>query len=186
MEPSFVAVIGAAVLLLLVSLKSDPQPILAKIEWSVLGFFVALFVLVGSLEHSGAIRLVTDIITSGSTNDPLWLAVIVLWVSAFASAMIDNIPFTMAMIPVLLHMQEVAGGDGSLNLLWWALALGVGFGGNGTPIGSTANVVVVSKSEETDDPITFAKWFKSGTIATIATCLVATLAILLFHSYLSK
>jgi Na+/H+ antiporter NhaD/arsenite permease-like protein len=62
------------------------------------------------------------------------------------------------MIPVLLHMQQTTGAP--VNLLWWALAMGVGFGGNGTPIGSTANVVVVSKSEETDDPITFKKWFK--------------------------
>ncbi len=183
-EPSFVAIIGAVLVLLLVSLTKDPQNIFAKLEWSVLGFFVALFVMVGGLEHSGAIKQITDIILNNSGGNMVSMAIMLLWISAFASALIDNIPFTMAMIPVLLNMQTV--NNSSVNLLWWALAMGVGFGGNGTPIGSTANVVVVSKSEETDDPITFMKWFKSGTIATIATCLVGTVAILLFHEYLSK
>lgn len=184
MEPSFVAIIGAVMVLGLVSLTKDPQNIFAKIEWSVLGFFAALFVMVGALEHSGTIKQITGIVLNHSSDNMVLLAIMLLWISAFASAMIDNIPFTMAMIPVLLHMEHTSGV--SINLLWWALAMGVGFGGNGTPIGSTANVVVVSKSEETDDPITFAKWFKSGTIATLATCIVGTLAILLFHNYLSK
>ncbi len=183
-EPSFVAIIGAVMVLTLVSLTKDPQNIFAKLEWSVLGFFVALFVMVGALEHSGTIKLVTGLISHTDPKEQVFVAIVLLWGAAFASALIDNIPFTMAMIPVLLHIQEQ--GNISINLLWWALAMGVGFGGNGSPIGSTANVVVVSKSEETDDPITFAKWFKSGTVATISTCLVGTLAILLFHSYLSK
>jgi Na+/H+ antiporter NhaD/arsenite permease-like protein len=183
-EPSFVAIIGAVLVLLLVSLTKDPQNIFAKLEWSVLGFFVALFVMVGALEHSGAIKQITNIIMNNSSDNQVMMAIMLLWVAAFASALIDNIPFTMAMIPVLLNMQVTSGE--SVNLLWWALAMGVGFGGNGTPIGSTANVVVVSKSEETDEPITFIKWFKSGTIATVATCIVGTIAILLFHEYLSK
>jgi Na+/H+ antiporter NhaD/arsenite permease-like protein len=87
------------------------------------------------------------------------------------------------MIPVILQMEA----DGmSVHLYWWALAMGVGFGGNGSPIGSTANVVVVSKSAETDEPITFLTWFKSGTLATIATCLVASAAIILFHEWLER
>jgi Na+/H+ antiporter NhaD/arsenite permease-like protein len=184
MEPSFVAILGAVLVLFLVSLTKDPQNIFAKLEWSVLGFFIALFVMVGALEHSGAIKQITNIVLNHSSDNQVLMAIMLLWIAAFSSAMIDNIPFTMAMIPVLLHLQQSTGVN--INLLWWALAMGVGFGGNGTPIGSTANVVVVSKSEETDDPITFMKWFKSGTVATLATCVVGTLAILLFHSYLSK
>ncbi len=182
--PSFIALLGAIMVLTLVSLHKDPQGILAKVEWSVLGFFSALFVLVGSLEHAGVIKAITNIVLNHSVDNQMIMAIMLLWIAAVASAVIDNIPFTMAMIPVLLHMQSTTGG--SVNLLWWALAMGVGFGGNGTPIGSTANVVVVSKSEETDEPITFIKWFHSGTVATVATCIVGTLAILLFHKYLAK
>jgi len=183
-EPAFVALLGGVAALGLVSMTRDPQPILKKIEWSVLAFFFALFVLVGALEKSGAVNIITNAIMNNSIENEVMMAVILLWVAAIASALIDNIPFTMAMIPVLLHMQESSGT--SVNLLWWALALGVGFGGNGTPIGSTANVVVVSKSEETDEPITFVTWIKSGSVATLATCVVGTICIVLFHSYLSK
>ena len=183
MAPSLVAVIGASLTLLLVTIKRDPQPLLEKVEWSVLLFFTALFVLVGALEHSGAIHFITDLIVEHGGNGQVATALIILWVSAIASAVIDNIPFTMAMLPVILKMQET-GMD--VNLFWWALALGVGFGGNASPIGSTANVVVVSKSSETEDPITFARWFKTGTLAALATCLVATVAILLFHDWLAR
>jgi Na+/H+ antiporter NhaD/arsenite permease-like protein len=170
--------------LVLVSLTKDPQNTLAKVEWSVLGFFAALFIMVGALEHSGLIKQITNIILNNSVDNQVLMAIMLLWIAAISSAIIDNIPFTMAMIPVILHIQQTTGIQ--VNLLWWALAMGVGFGGNGSPIGSTANVVVVSKSEETDEPITFKKWFKSGTVATIATCVVGTIAILLFHNFLSK
>ena len=182
-EPSMVAIIGASLTLVLVTIKKDPQPILEKVEWSVLGFFVALFVLVGALEHSGVIGSVTNLIINNTSDNPVTTALIILWVSAFASAIIDNIPFTMAMLPVIMQMEA----DGmNVHLYWWALALGVGFGGNGSPIGSTANVVVVSKSADTDEPITFVTWFKSGTLATVATCLVASVAIILFHEFLER
>ena len=183
LEPSMVAIIGATLTLLLVTIKKDPQPILEKVEWSVLGFFIALFVLVGALEHSGVIHSITDLIINSGSGNPVITALIILWVSAFASAIIDNIPFTMAMLPVIMQM----GADGTnVHLYWWALALGVGFGGNGSPIGSTANVVVVSKSADTDEPITFATWFKAGTLSTVATCAVASVAIILFHEWLSR
>jgi len=183
-EPSMVAIIGASLTLVLVTIKKDPQPILEKVEWSVLAFFIALFVLVGALEHSGVIGSVTSLIVNDTNgNSKVVTALIILWVSAFASAIIDNIPFTMAMLPVIMQMEA----DGlEVHLYWWALALGVGFGGNGSPIGSTANVVVVSKSAETDEPITFLTWFKSGTLATIATCAVASVAIILFHEWLER
>jgi Na+/H+ antiporter NhaD/arsenite permease-like protein len=87
----------------------------------------------------------------------------------------------MAMIPVIQNLETLGV---PVNILWWSLALGVGFGGNGTPIGSTANVVVVAKSEQTDDPITFKRWFKSGSIAMLVTCIVATVCIIVFHSWL--
>ncbi len=183
LAPSMVALIGASLTLLIVSPKKDPQKILEKTELSVLVFFAALFVLVGGMEHAGVLDSAAGMIVDGAENNLLLTAIIVLWVSAILSALIDNIPFTVAMIPVIASLQS-SGVE--TNLLWWALVFGVGFGGNGSPIGSTANVIVVSKSEHTDHPITFKSWFKSGTAAMLATCLAATIAIALFHNILGQ
>jgi Na+/H+ antiporter NhaD/arsenite permease-like protein len=181
MPPSMVALIGAAIALILVTPKSDPQPILEKVEWSVLLFFAALFVIVGGMEHAGAIGILANKMAGLASGNLVVAAVIIMAISAVASAAVDNIPFTMAMIPVILHLESQGV---PVNILWWSLALGVGFGGNGTPIGSTANVVVVAKSEQTDDPITFMRWFKSGSIAMLVTVLVAAAAIMLFPHWL--
>lgn len=183
LAPSMVALIGAALALVFVSPSKDPQKILEKAELSVLVFFASLFVLVGGLEHAGVLKHVADLIIGGAADNMLLTAVIVLWASAILSALVDNIPFTVAMIPVIAALQ--ASGL-EVNLLWWALAFGVGFGGNGSPIGSTANVIVVSKSEQTGNPITFKKWFAGGTSSMIVTCIIATIAILLFHQFLAK
>ncbi|MBW1670379.1 MAG: ArsB/NhaD family transporter [Deltaproteobacteria bacterium] len=181
MPPSMVALIGASICLILVTPKRDPQPILEKVEWSVLLFFAALFVIVGGLEHSGVLGYLANGVAGLAHGNLIVAALVIMWVSAFASAAVDNIPFTMAMIPVIQNLETLGV---PVNILWWSLALGVGFGGNGTPIGSTANVVVVAKSEQTDDPITFKRWFKSGSIAMFATLIVATIAILLFPHWL--
>jgi Na+/H+ antiporter NhaD/arsenite permease-like protein len=182
MPPSMVALIGAAIALILVTPKSDPQPILEKVEWSVLLFFAALFVIVGGMEHAGAIGILANKMAGLASGNLVVAAVIIMAISAVASAAVDNIPFTMAMIPVILHLESQGV---PVNILWWSLALGVGFGGNGTPIGSTANVVVVAKSEQTDDPITFMRWIKSGSAVMLATVLVAAIAIMLFPEWLS-
>lgn len=181
LAPAIVALIGAALALLLVSPKKDPQKIFAKIELSVLAFFAALFVLVGGLEHAGVLEYLAQFLLSAGTENMILTAIIVLWASAVLSALIDNIPFTVAMIPMIAHLQAEGV---EVNLLWWALVFGVGFGGNGSPIGSTANIIVVSKSEKTDHPITFKSWFKAGASTMVLTCAVATIAILLFHEYL--
>ncbi|PID52796.1 MAG: hypothetical protein CR972_00060 [Candidatus Moraniibacteriota bacterium] len=183
LAPSMVALIGAALALLFVSPTKDPQKILEKAELSVLVFFASLFVLVGGLEHAGVLEYAADLIIGGAADNIVLTAIIVLWTSAILSALVDNIPFTVAMIPVIASLQA-NGVD--VNILWWALVFGVGFGGNGSPIGSTANVIVVSKSEQTGDPITFKKWFMSGTLAMLVTCIVATIAILIFHEHFSK
>jgi Na+/H+ antiporter NhaD/arsenite permease-like protein len=176
-----VALIGASLCLIIITPTRDPQPILEKVEWSVLLFFAALFVIVGGMEHSGVLGYLATSLSGLAHGNLIVAAVVIMWISAVASAAVDNIPFTMAMIPVIQNLETLGV---PVNILWWSLALGVGFGGNGTPIGSTANVVVVAKSEQTDDPITFKRWFKSGSIAMIVTCIVATLAIIVFHSWL--
>jgi len=182
MPPSMVALLGASLAFIMVSPKKDPQPILEKVEWSVLLFFAALFIIVGGLEHAGVLNKLASEIAGFTNGNIIMAAIFILWISAIMSAIVDNIPFTVAMIPVISYLETQGI---SVNILWWALALGVGFGGNGTPIGSTANVVVVAKSEQTDTPITFRSWMKAGASATLATLVVSTIAIVAISPFLS-
>lgn len=170
-EPSMVAVIWAALALLLVSATKDPQKILEKLELSVLLFFWALFVIVWGLEHAWVLEELANMITSWASDNLLMTAFIILWVSAILSALVDNIPMTVAMLPIIGYLQYEAQLP-NVELLRWALAFGVWFGGNASPIGSTANVIVVSKSEQTDTPITFIWWMK----AWLSTAFVSLLA----------
>lgn len=179
-EAALIAVGGAALLLFLVAATKDPQHILEKIELSVLLFFVALFVTVGGLEHAGVLEYIAQWIASGAGENILVTALIILWVSAVTSAIVDNIPLTVAMIPIILSLQ--AQGI-PVELLWWALVFGVGFGGNGSPIGSTAGVIAVSKSEQTPTPITLKTWFKAGTAATFVGLVIASGALVMYHEF---
>lgn len=183
LQPAMVALIGAAIALLLVAPHSDPQKLFEKVELSVLVFFAALFVIVGGLEHAGVLQMLADMLTSGAADNILLTAIIVLWASAFLSAIVDNIPFTVAMIPVIAYLQT-QGVD--VNILWWALVFGVGLGGNGSPIGSSAGVIVVSKSEQAGNPISFKSWIRVGGTVMIVGCFVATLGLILFQDYLIK
>jgi Na+/H+ antiporter NhaD/arsenite permease-like protein len=97
---------------------------------------------------------------------------------------VDNIPLTVAMIPVISGIAET--GLPGVNLLWWALVFGVGFGGNGSAIGSTANIIVVSKAEKENIPITFKSWFKYGTPTMITTLIFVTVIIYFFGDILQK
>ena len=170
MQAGFVALIGAAAALFW--LRPDLEDVMEGIEWPVLLFFAALFVVVGGIEASGLLDLAGESLTGLSSQDVILLGVALIWVAAVASALIDNIPFTIAMIPII---QALARPGLDIAPLWWALALGAGFGGNATPIGSTANMVVVSLSEKTKYPITSRIWLRSGIPIMIATCAVATI-----------
>lgn len=179
LQPGFVAMLGAAVALLWI--QPDMEEVLQGVEWTVLLFFAALFVLVGGLEASGLLRLIGERMTGLATQDLLITGVVLIWVAAIASAIVDNIPFTIAMIPLI---QELGVTGLNITPLWWSLALGAGFGGNGTPIGSTANVVVVSLSERTKTPITARIWLRNGLPVMVATCLVGTVLYVLAFSFL--
>ena len=102
-------------------------------------------------------------------------AVVVLWVGALASGIISNVPFTIAMLPIL---KSLAAQGVDVGPLWWALAIGVGFGANLTPLGSAANVVIVSLSDSLGDKLTFRRWATSGTWIALATCALGTVAVL--------
>ncbi len=185
-EAWVVAAFGLAVLLLFTK-DTNPDDYFVEIELSLLMFFVALFVIVGGVEHSNFLKMIAQNIQPFVEKDLLLATIVLLWVSAILSAAIDNIPFTAAMIPIILGME--AQGI-HVTPLWWALSVGVGIGGNGTHIGATANVFVVSLSEriakEKGDPslaITPGLWFRKGTPIVIATLLIATVIMVVFFDF---
>ena len=182
LEPAMVALIGASLALIAVAPKHDPQEVIEKCELSVLMFFGSLFVIVGGLEYSGLLEKAATLLTAGAESNLLLTAIIILWASAVLSAIVDNIPLTVAMIPIIAYL----GASGvPVDLLWWALVFGVGFGGNGSPIGSTAGVIVVAKSEKTANPISFLGWMKQGAPTMVACLLVATAALVFFEDHFS-
>lgn len=161
---SWVALIGAVVMLLVTDRHELEEP-LEKVEWTTLIFFAGLFVLIHSLQHLGVIEWIGFQVESGIEYfhvDYQFVAalVIILWVSAIASAFIDNIPYTITMIPVVLQISDSLNLD--LGPLIWALAFGACLGGNGTLIGASANVVTAGLSEEAGYPISFNEFFKAG------------------------
>ena len=136
------------------------------VEITLLMFFLGLFMVVGGVEHSQFLEYVGSFITPFVEADLLTATIVLMWIGAFLSAAIDNIPFTAAMIPIILGMEQQGI---NVSPLWWGLAMGVGLGGNGTHIGSTANVFIVTISErlarEENDrslAITPGLWFKKG------------------------
>lgn len=173
---SWVALIGAVVMLLVTERHHLEEP-LEKVEWTTLIFFAGLFVLIHSLQHLGVISWIGDQVESAisyfSVEYQFVAAlVIILWVSAIASAFIDNIPYTITMIPVVLQISDSLGLE--LGPLIWALAFGACLGGNGTLIGASANVVTAGMSEEAGYPISFNEFFKAGFPVMLMTVTIIT------------
>ncbi|SVB70384.1 uncharacterized protein METZ01_LOCUS223238, partial [marine metagenome] len=141
-----------------------------KVEWQALIFFAGLFILVGAVGDVGYLEKMANWIFDNFGDDEVMLAVAIIWVSAICSALIDNIPFTAAMIPVIVSITEASNGELSTAPLFWALAMGAGFGGNATPIGSSANVMAVAISERGPQPITTIEWARAGLPVMVITC----------------
>jgi Na+/H+ antiporter NhaD/arsenite permease-like protein len=170
-EPATVALTGAAIALLIT--KVDLEEALSHIEWTTLFFFIGLFVMVGALEETGAIGHVADGVkelTGGERTAELFG---ITWVAALGSGVVDNIPFTTAMVPVVQELQHDAGATGD-DAYWWALALGACFGGNATLIAAAANVAAAGMAERAGTPIGFVAFLKVGIPATIVSLLLAT------------
>jgi Na+/H+ antiporter NhaD/arsenite permease-like protein len=180
LSPAFVAMSAAAAALVWV--RPPINETLKRIEWSVLLFFAALFVMVGGLGAAGVLRAVAALLIEAKILPPVLLGVLVIWVVAALSAVVDNVPITIALIPVIKGM-DAAGVE--VGALWWALAFGAGFGGNATIIGSTANIVVASLSERTRTPITSTLWNKRGLPVMLATCAAASVLYVLAFPFLS-
>jgi Na+/H+ antiporter NhaD/arsenite permease-like protein len=170
LEPATVALAGATVMLLISRQPLDKA--LAGIEWPTLFFFMGLFVMVGALEETGAIGEVANGIgnlTDGSRTAEL---LGILWASALGSGIVDNIPFTATMIPVVEELQ--AGQGNGDDAYWWALALGACFGGNATLIAAAANVAAAGMSDRAGRPIGFVQFLKVGLPATAISLILAT------------
>lgn len=178
-EPSLVALGAAAIALLWV--QPDIQEILKRVEWSVLIFFGSLFIMVGGLEHAGVLDIIVDLFSHASGISPLLLGILTIWIVAGLSAVVDNVPITIALIPVINGLGEF-GMD--VHPLWWALVFGAGFGGNGTIIGATANIIVASLSEKTREPITSAVWVKRGLPVMLVTCAIASILYAIIYPWL--
>lgn len=173
-----ISLIGAGLALLLN--LPDIDAVSKNIEWSVLLFFAGLFILVGSIEKTGALRWIGEGIVNLSNGDITLTIILVLWISAITSSVVDNIPFTAAMIPIINHLGEM--GLATIPL-FWALALGVGCGGNGTPIGSTAGVVTISFASKTKHAISTKEWLKGVTPIMLITCALSTIFLVVFQKF---
>lgn len=168
LEPATIALSGAT--LLLIWTRYDPAEVLENIEWTTLMFFVGLFITVQAIVEVGIIAELADtliLLTAGNLNITAYF---LLWFSALASGVVDNIPYTATMIPVVEGLKDTL----PLEPLWWALALGADFGGNLTLVGASANVVVASISERSGHPLGFIEFLRYGTIYVAVTLLIAT------------
>ena len=187
-EPWMVAVVGLIILSLLAK-SLEFEEVMHEVEIPLLMFFIALFMIVGGVENSEFLQYLGQFIIPFVKEDFLLACIVLMWVAAIMSAAIDNIPFTAAMIPIILSLE--AQGI-NVAALWWCLALGVGMGGNGTHIGSTANVYIVTVSERLarqegnpDLAITPLIWAKKGLPVMILTLLICTAIMYLFFDYYS-
>lgn len=163
-EPSIIALGGAGVLLLISKIK--PEKILHEVDWSTLIFFACLFITISIAKESGMINVLAKTALSITAGNPWGSFFMIAWVSAIASAFVDNIPFAVTMIPLIEILNQspaiAAEFNSAVSPLWWALSLGVGFGGNGTLIGSSAGVIAIGLSEKYGYRITFIQFLKIG------------------------
>jgi len=173
-EPATVALLGASALFLLA--REDPAEILAEVEWSTLLFFVGLFMVVEGIIHVGIIEGLANALFEGTGGDPTVTSLALLWVSAVASGVIDNIPYTATVIPVV---QQLGARGLDVEPLWWSLALGADMGGNATIIGASANVIIASLASRAGSPIHFRQFLRYGVAMVVLSLAISTLYIYL-------
>jgi Na+/H+ antiporter NhaD/arsenite permease-like protein len=181
MEVSVAALTGASVLFTVgvVTKKVDMLHLIEKdIEWPTLMFFIFLFMLVGAVEEAGLLAVIADWILDVSGGQYLMSMTLILWVAAIMSAFVDNIPFTATMLPIVAYLTKVI--PGSENTLWWALALGACFGGNGTIIGASANVVTMGIAESKGYKISFGGFMKTAFPYMIISILICQAWLMIF------
>lgn len=166
------AMLGASILLLF----EKPKDILCDVEWNTIFFFIGLFIIIGGLEASGGIALMAKWILDVTQGSQEATAMIILWASGFISGIIDNIPYTATMTPMLLAIQKTMGAEYTYPL-WWCLSLGACLGGNMTIIGAAANVIVSESAAHKGHPISFMKFLKYGFITMLISLAISSIYI---------
>ena len=169
LEAATIALLGATVLLLVG--RIEPGPVLREIEWPTLFFFVGLFMLVSGVVQVGIIDGAARTMLEVTKGDPTVTVISLLWLSGFASGVVDNIPYTATMLPLV---QNIGQHGIPMEPSWWALALGADFGGNATLVGASANVVVASLAARAGHPIRFATFLRYGVVVTLMSMLLST------------
>ncbi|MGE5475562.1 MAG: ArsB/NhaD family transporter [Bacteroidales bacterium] len=167
LEPGTIALVGAALLMLMYCLGRDAEAqahevhhIFSEVEWITIFFFIGLFVVVHGVEVAGVLHWLAEHLVALTGGDKAVTVVLILWASAFLSAVVDNIPFVATMIPLVKSMAPAMGGAEGLKPLWWALSLGACLGGNGTLVGASANLTVAGLAERAGHPVRFVPFLK--------------------------
>jgi Na+/H+ antiporter NhaD/arsenite permease-like protein len=179
MEVSVAALLGAALILIL-NRVNMVEVLEHEIEWVSLIFFIMLFIVVGAAEETGILQFIADWLVKICRGDLLFAILLILWTSAVLSAIVDNIPFTATMLPVVAFLTKTIPGAES-GVLWWALALGACFGGNGTIIGASANVITTGIAEKAGHRITFFEFLKHGVPVTTISLIIASLFLVILY-----
>jgi Na+/H+ antiporter NhaD/arsenite permease-like protein len=179
-EPSLIALGGAGTLMLIT--RANPERVFHEVDWTTLIFFAGIFIIIGGAEQAGMIDILSKGALGITAGEPWTTLFMVIWLSAIASAFVDNIPFAATMIPLISTLSQnesisAAFGGFAINPLWWALALGAGFGGNGTLIGSSAGIIAVGLAEKQGYSITFNRFFKVGFPFMILTTAIASIVL---------
>lgn len=175
-SPGVAAVFAAMLLLILADV--NVEGVLEEVEWSTLLFFAGLFILVGVLEEEGIIEWIAHNVFLGLGDNPYLTVLAVLWISGIVSGLLDNIPFTITMVPVVSMMM--AESPVPNNILWWALALGACFGGNFTLVGASANIVAVGVARQAGVNVSFLEFMKVSVLVAVATLIIASLYLTLY------
>ncbi|MDH8678518.1 ArsB/NhaD family transporter [Fusibacter bizertensis] len=175
-ESATIALFAASVLLLIS--KCDVEDIFIEIEWATIFFFLALFILVGALEEVGVMEYLASKLLTVTGGNMTMTMIVILWVSAIASSVLDNIPFVATMIPLIKNYGVMSGLD--VTPLWWALALGACLGGNGTLVGASANVIVSGLLARHGQKLSFGYYFKIGFPLMIVSIAISTVYLVVF------
>ena len=170
-EPATVAVAGAALLMIIT--RPDVHKVYNEVEWASVLFFVGLFMMVGGLVELGVLDAVADFTIDLTQGNVGATAFLIMWLSAILSAVVDNIPYTATMLPVVQRLTEE--GLNPDNILWWSLAIGADFGGNATIIGASANVILAGISEREGHHIRFVEFMKYGIPVTVISLIIGTI-----------
>lgn len=173
-----VASIGViAALLTLITSRCGALKLIKKFDWKTIVFFIGLFIVVGGLEQTHVLEMMASIIGKMCNGNLIFAIIIILWLSAIASAFVDNIPFAATMVPVIKKLALTQGFD--LNILAWTLALGTDIGGNGTPIGASANVVGTAIASKEGYNISWGKFCKYAAPASAITLLMCMIYLII-------